>query len=140
MQAFHQPAGSVIRSIQSENFAMTMLRNLSYAAILVIVFCAVGSAAQVQGYLIDKACEQRIMAGGQPEAAAHTTQCSQMTACERSGYFLYTSDGKVITLDAAGNAKAIEALKKSGKKYNVKAEVTGDVEGATVKVASLKLL
>ena len=86
---------------------------------LTAAFCAVASAAQVEGYLIDKACEQRIKAGGQPEAAAHTTECSQMTACERSGYFLYTPDGKVITLDPAGNKQAVEALKKSDKKDDV---------------------
>ena len=107
---------------------------------LTAAFCAVASAAQIQGYLIDKACEQRIQAGGLPEAAAHTTQCSQMTACERSGYFLYTSDGKVITLDPAGNKQAVEALKRSDRKDNVKAEITGDLSGATVRVTSLKLL
>jgi hypothetical protein len=116
---------------------MKLLLNIS---LLTAAFCAIASAAQIQGYLIDKTCEQRIVAGGQPEAASHTNQCNQMTACERSGYFLYTSDGKVMTLGNAGNAKAIAALKKTGKKDNVKAEVTGDVEGGTVKVTSLKLL
>src|ERR1019366_6925306 len=54
-------------------------------------------AAQIQGYLIDKACEQRIKAGGQPEAASHTTECNQMTACERSG-FVKASNRPVIWL------------------------------------------
>ena len=33
-------------------------------SLLTALLCAVASAAQIQGYLIDKACEQRIKAGG----------------------------------------------------------------------------
>jgi hypothetical protein len=53
---------------------MTLLRNLSGRRLFAAVFCAAATAAQIQGNLIDKGCEQRITAVGQPKAPAHTTQ------------------------------------------------------------------
>jgi hypothetical protein len=47
---------------------------------------------------------------------------------------------QVLTLDDAGNTKAVAALKKSKKKDNLKVTVTGNVKGDTIKVASLKLM
>ena len=45
-----------------------------------------------------------------------------------------------IFLDAAGNNEIVEALKASGKKDHLRVDVTGDVQGDTLKVTSIKLL
>ena len=79
------------------------------------------------------------MVGGYVAALAHDKDCLMMSKCQKSGYGVYTSEGKYITFDDAGNQKALAALKASKKTDNMKVAVTGDVQGDTMKVASLKL-
>jgi hypothetical protein len=62
-----------------------------------------------------------------------------MPPCQQSGYGVFTEDNKFLVFDTAGNTKALAALKKS-KKDDLKVTVTGDVQGDTIKVASLKLI
>jgi hypothetical protein len=52
---------------------------------------------------------------------------------------VFTADNKFILLDAAGNAKAVAALKATKKIDHLNVTVDGDVQGDTIKVASLKL-
>ena len=49
-------------------------------------------------------------------------------------------DNKFLKFDEAGNRKALEAIKGSKKLDDLEVEVTGDLQGDTIKVASLKLL
>jgi len=58
---------------------------------------------------------------------------------EKSGYGVFTADNKYLVFDAAGNEQAAAALKSSKKKDNLKVKVSGEVDGETIKVASLKL-
>jgi len=110
---------------------------------------AVASAAQVQGILIDEMCsskaEVRIVSGPRLEggmivAEAHTRECALMPACQRSGYGVFTYDNKFLKFDPAGSRKALAALRASKKEDDLKVEVTGEVQGDTIKVASLKLV
>jgi len=112
-------------------------------------FAAVASAAQVQGILIDEMCsskaEVRIVSGPRLEggmivAEAHTRECALMPACQKSGYGVFTYDNKFLKFDAAGSRKALAALRASKKEDDLKVEVTGEIQGDTIKVASLKLL
>lgn len=116
---------------------------------LLAAFAAVASAAQVQGILIDQMCsskaEVRIVSGPRLEggmivAEAHTRQCALMPACERSGYGVFTYDNKFLKFDPAGSRKALAALRASKKEDDLKVEVTGEIQGDMIKVASLKLL
>jgi hypothetical protein len=116
---------------------------------LVASFAAVASAAQVQGILIDEMCsskaEVRIVSGPRLEggmivAEAHTRQCALMPACEKSGYGVFTYDNKFLKFDPAGSRKALAALKASKKEDDLKVEVTGEIQGDTIKVTSLKLI
>jgi hypothetical protein len=120
-------------------------------AAVLAVFPAAASAAstQVQGILMDQMCsskaEVRIVSGPRLEggmivAEAHTRQCALMPACEKSGYGIFTTDNKFLKFDAAGSRKALAALKASKKEDDLKVEVTGVIEGDTIKVASLKLV
>ena len=89
---------------------------------------------------MDKMCSAKATSGGgQKAAAAHDRECAMAPACEKTGYGVYTSEGKWLDFDAAGNQKAIAALKASKKADNLNVTVKGDVSGHTIKVASLKL-
>ena len=116
---------------------------------LLTSFGAVASAAQVQGILIDEMCsskaEVRIVSGPRLEggmivAEAHTRECALMPACQKSGYGVFTYDNKFLKFDEAGSRKALAALRASKKEDDLKVEVTGEIQGDSIKVASLKLI
>jgi hypothetical protein len=99
----------------------------------------IASAAEVQGVLMDKVCSAKAISGGQKAAKEHDRECATAAACEKSGYGVFTADNKWLNFDAAGNEKAIAALKASKKADNLAVTVNGDVAGDTIKVSSLKL-
>jgi hypothetical protein len=80
------------------------------------------------------------LVGGRIVAEAHTKECMLMPACEKSGYGVYTDDNKFLKFDAAGNRKALAAVKASAKLDDFEVEVTGEVKDDTIKVATLKIL
>jgi len=84
--------------------------------------------------VVDVACSKKVAA----DADAHTKQCA--LACEKSGFGVLTEDKKFLKFDADGNAKMLEALKSSDKTDHLRVNVSGDVEGDTIKVTSVKLL
>ena len=86
-------------------------------------------AADLKGALIDVTCSAKIVKEGQAAAKAHKRECALMDPCAKSGYGLYTQDGKFLVLDAAGNQIAQKALEASKKQDNL-----------TVKVSGLKIL
>lgn len=116
---------------------------------LFAAFTAVASAAEVRGILIDEMCsskaEVRIVSGPRLEggmivAEAHTRECALMPACQKSGYGVFTYDNKFLKFDPAGSRKALAALRASKKEDDLKVEVSGEIQGDTIKVASLKLI
>jgi hypothetical protein len=126
-----------------------MLRSFFF----IIVAASVLNAAEIKGILLDKDCsskaEESISAGdssapaiegGMLAAEAHTRECLRAPACEKSGYGVYTADRKFLLFDAAGNRKAIEALKLSKRETDIRVQVTGEIQGDTIKVDTLKLL
>ena len=84
--------------------------------------------------VVDVACSKKMAA----KADSHTRDCALM--CEKSGFGIVTGDKQFLKFDADGNAKIAEALKASDKADHLRVTVTGDVQGDTLKVASVKLL
>lgn len=84
--------------------------------------------------VLDVACSKKAAA----TADAHTRDCALM--CKESGFGIVTADQKFLKFDADGNAKVLEQLKSSDKKDHLRVNVTGDVDGDTLKVKSVKLL
>ena len=82
------------------------------------------------GTLVDVMCKNQDLAG-------HTTQCA--LKCSKSGYGLVMPDGKFVKFDEAGNSKALAALKATSKEKDLKAKVTGTLDGDTVQVESVAL-
>jgi hypothetical protein len=107
------------------------------------------SPSTFDGVLIDSHCsykaETRIVPGGLLEggmlsAYAHTKSCLLMQECQRSGYGIFTYDQKFLKFDAAGNQKALALIKNTADKDDdYRIEATGELQGDTLKVTSLKL-
>ena len=86
-----------------------LLRSLSFAVLLGSLYPTSASAAEIKGILMDKHCaptaELRIvpppkmMEGGRVVAEAHTRECLLMPECIKSGYTVYTTDDKFLSLD-----------------------------------------
>ena len=84
--------------------------------------------------IIDSNCSAK--AAADPDS--HTRSCALQ--CAMSGFGILTADKKFIKLDDAGNKKVEEALKASTKKDHLRADVSGELSGDTLKVTSFKLL
>jgi len=84
--------------------------------------------------IVDVACSKKAAAN----ADAHTRDCA--IGCEDSGFGILTADKKFLKFDADGNAKVLAALKASDKKDHLRVNVSGEVQGDTIKVTSVQLL
>ena len=82
------------------------------------------------GTLVDVMCKGK-------DLASHTTKCA--VSCAKGGYGLVLSDGKFVKFDEAGNGKALATLKSSMKEKDLKAKVSGTLDGDMVKVTSIEL-
>jgi len=115
----------------------TMRWMLGMAGITLLAVAAVVVQAEPQTYkdvaLVDVNCSTKAMAN--PDA--HTRECA--LKCAGSGFGIVTGS-KFVKFDAAGNKQVTEALKGSDKKDHLRVDVSGDLEGDTLKVSSVKLL
>ena len=106
----------------------------------VAVFAALACAENFNGRLMDASCAEQ----------QHQQQQAQ-PACQPSGTttaFAIDNSGKVYKLDAAGNTKAVEALKSRSDraadpnavdKAPVVVKITGTKEGDVIKVETLEV-
>jgi hypothetical protein len=84
--------------------------------------------------VIDVSCAK--IAAKDPDA--HTRECALQ--CQKSGFGIITSDHKFLKFDSKGNSLVLDGLKKSDKNAHLRVDVSGEVQGDTLKVTSLKLL
>jgi hypothetical protein len=111
-----------------------MAKILVLAAILLFAFSALAVAETWTNVtLIDAMCADTMKAN--PDK--HTAQCA--LHCADAGLGILTSDGSFLKFDDAGNKKAVAALKATKKADHLRATVTGERAGDTIKVQSLKL-
>jgi hypothetical protein len=108
------------------------------AVAFLAILAALPLAGAVQTWtnvpLIDRKCSAKF----KPSTVdTHTRSCA--LACESSGYGILTSDGTFLKLDKNGSQKALDELKSSKSKDHLRTTVTGELEGNTVKVQSIKL-
>ncbi len=97
---------------------------------LLFSFSALALADTWSGALVDVMCKDK-------DLPSHTTKCA--LGCAKSGYGLVLADGKFVKFDESGNAKALAALKATSKEKDLKAKVTGTLDGDTVQVESIEL-
>ena len=100
--------------------------------------CAMPALAAVETYkdvpVVDVNCSKKVAA----DPDSHTRACA--LKCAASGFGIVTQDKHYLKFDAEGNSKIVEALKASDKKDHLRVDVSGDVQGDTLKVTSIKLL
>lgn len=85
--------------------------------------------------LLDTMCAAKTNVKADPDA--HPRSCALQ--CRGNGYGILTSDGTFLKLDPAGNEQAVAALEHSSQKDHLRVTVTGERQGDTIKVQSLKL-
>lgn len=99
--------------------------------------CAMPALAAAETYnnvpVVDVNCSKK--AAADPDS--HTRACA--LKCEASGFGILTKDNRFLKFDAQGNTSVVDQLKVSDKKDHLRADVSGDVEGDTLKVTSVKL-
>jgi len=83
------------------------------------------------GTIVDTSCKTK-------DLASHGKSC--LMACAGKGLGIVLSDGKFVKFDEEGNVKALAALKASTKDKDLKAKVTGKVEGDVLKVESVEMM
>jgi hypothetical protein len=113
------------------------MKNLASFVMLMGLFAApaLASAESYQNVpLMDVNCSRK--AAADPDA--HTRDCA--LKCAASGFGIVTKDRQFLKFDAAGNAKIVEALKASSKRDHLRVNVSGDVQGDTMKVDFISLL
>ena len=112
------------------------MKKLSYLVLLGLLALPAVSAAETFNNVpvVDSNCSKKV--ADNPDS--HTRACA--LKCEASGYGVITGDKKFLKFDAQGNKEIVTALKASDKKDHLRADVTGEVQGDTLKVTSVKLL
>lgn len=98
------------------------------SALLLTGIAALALAESFSGHLMDAMCKGK-------DPATHTRQC--VIGCAKSGLGLLTADGKFLKFDPAGSEKALAALKASSREKDIKAEVTGKLQGETITVEKI---
>lgn len=110
-------------------------KSLLAALMLSVVVLPAFAAAQTwkDVPLIDHKCAAKFKA----DPDQHPTSCLLM--CAKTGYGIFTADGTWVKLDKKGNEEALAALKATKKTDAIRVTVTGEKEGDTIKVATLKI-
>ncbi len=99
-------------------------------SLLLLVSHALLHAETWTGTVVDVMCKGKDLAG-------HTRQCA--VSCAKGGYGLVLSDGKFVKFNESGNAKTLQILKTATKDKDLKAKVSGTMEGDVIKVQALEL-
>ena len=92
------------------------------------LFAGFASAESFSGTVVDVMCRGKDLAG-------HTRECA--LTCAKSGYGLVQADGKFLKFDESGNARTLAALKKLGQDKDLKAKVSGTLDGDVLKVEAI---
>ena len=83
--------------------------------------------------VVDTNCSKR--AASAPDS--HTRDCA--LKCAGSGFGIITSDNRFLRFDKAGNQQILSQLRSSDKTDHLRVNVSGDVQGDTLKVQSVTL-
>ena len=95
-----------------------------------VVLTAGAFAETWSGTVVDVMCKGR-------DLASHTRQCA--LNCAKGGFGLVLQDGKFVKFNETGNSKTLALLKGASKDKDLKAKVTGTIEGDVIQVESVEL-
>ena len=97
------------------------------------ILAMTGGAAMAEtwtGSVVDVMCKGK-------DLANHTKSCN--VSCAAGGYGLVLSDGKFVKFNETGNAKALAAIKATTKEKDLKAKVTGTLDGEVINVTAIEI-
>lgn len=77
--------------------------------------------------VVDVNCSKKAAA----DSDSHTRACA--LKCEACGFGIVTQDNRFLKFDAQGNASVVEAPESIGPERSPRVDVTGDVQGDTLK-------
>ena len=100
------------------------------SATLLLGLVKAGAAESFSGTVVDVMCRAK-------DLASHTRDCS--LSCAKSGFGMVTAEGKFLKFDETGNARTLSMLKKATKEKDLKAKVTGTLDGDLLKVETIEL-
>ncbi|HEY6120569.1 MAG TPA: hypothetical protein VIV66_11445 [Pyrinomonadaceae bacterium] len=97
------------------------------------------NSVKLTGYLIDNACAGAHVkdANFKETVKKHGTSCALMPNCAKTGYALFTADGKLYKFDEAGNKTVEELLKDTDTKNGVSVSVEATLDGETLHAAKV---
>jgi hypothetical protein len=100
-------------------------------ALSLLMLGSLAAADSFSGTVVDVMCKGKDLSG-------HTRECA--VTCAKSGYGLVTADGKFLKFDESGNARTLSSLKKLTREKDLKAKVTGTMDGDVLKVQSIEFV
>lgn len=107
-------------------------------AILLAISLALPAFAAAESWtnvsIVDTQCSKK--AADNPDA--HTRSCA--LACAKSGFGIIDKSGQYLKFDTKGNEEATKLLQSSSEKDHLRVNVTGQKQGETIRVKSLKLM
>jgi hypothetical protein len=106
------------------------MRKMVLAAAAVASATTATAAESWTGTVVDVMCKGK-------DLANHTAKCA--VSCAKGGYGLVMPDGKFVKFDEGGNAKTLAALKATTKEKDIKAKVSGSLDGEVIKVDSIQI-
>ena len=97
--------------------------------IFAFTFASALYAESWTGTVVDVMCKGK-------DLSSHTRECA--VSCSKGGYGLVLGDGKFVKFNETGNAKTFSMLKKLSKEKDLKAKVTGTLEGEVIQVETVE--
>ena len=94
-----------------------------------VLLAPLAAAESFSGTVVDVMCRGK-------DLASHTRECA--LTCSKSGYALVTADGKFLKFDESGNARTLAQLKKLTREKDLKAKVSGNLDGDVLKVETIE--
>lgn len=111
------------------------MKRMTVILTLVLAFPAFAAAENWTNVsIVDSQCSTKAKAN--PDA--HTRSCA--LACAKSGFGILTKDGQYLKFDSKGNKEATAILQSSKKSDHLRVNVTGEQQGDTIHVQSVKLM
>lgn len=107
---------------------------VSRLVLAVLLFTISAFAETWSGTIVDVMCKGK-------DLASHTSKCATMPGCSKSGFGVVLADGRFLKFDEAGNSMALKRLKApAAKEKDLKAKISGSLDGEVIKVESFELL
>lgn len=111
-----------------------MMKRISLLMILALALPVLAAAEDWSNVsMIDTNCSDKVKA----DPDSHTRACA--LKCAKGGYGILDNAGNYLKFDDKGNQEALKLLQSTDKKDHLRVNVSGNKEGDTIHVQSLKM-